>query len=83
MVAANMGVEDATISVTVEGDLDLRGTLGTADVPVGFKAIRVEFGFNGLPPDRLERLKERTERYCVVFQTLLTPPPIEVRWVSD
>jgi uncharacterized OsmC-like protein len=82
MVAANTGLEDATISVTVEGDLDLRGTLGTADVPVGFKAIRVEFGFNGLPPDRLERLKERTERYCVVFQTLLTPPPIEVRWVT-
>jgi hypothetical protein len=63
-------------------DLGLRGTLGTADLPVGFKAIRVEFGFNGLPPDRLERLKERTERYCVVFQTLLTPPPIEVRWVT-
>ncbi len=83
MVAANMGLDDATISVTVEGDLDLRGTLGTADVPVGFKAIRVEFAFDGdVPPDRLERLKERTERYCVVFQTLLTPPPIEVRWVT-
>ena len=72
-----------SVSVTVEGDLDLRGTLGTADVPVGFKAIRVQYAVGGdIPPDRLERLKERTERYCVVLQTLLTPPPIEVRWVS-
>ena len=83
MVAANMGLEDATVSVTVEGDLDLRGTLGTADVPVGFKAIRVEFAFGGdLTDDRLERLKDRTERYCVVLQTLLAPPAIEVRWAT-
>jgi uncharacterized OsmC-like protein len=82
MIAANMGLDDATVSVTVEGDLDLRGTLGTADVPVGFTAIRVQFSFAGaVPDDRLERLRERTERYCVVLQTLLSPPPIEVRWV--
>src|ERR1700730_13248458 len=36
MVAANMGLDGLTVSVAVEGDLDLRGTLGTADVPVGF-----------------------------------------------
>ncbi len=83
MVAANMGLEDTTVSVTVEGDIDLRGTLGTAEVPVGFKAIRVEFAFGGdLPGDRLERLKDRTERYCVVLQTLLAPPAIEVRWTA-
>jgi uncharacterized OsmC-like protein len=83
MVAANMGVEDATVSVTVEGDLDLRGTLGTADVPVGFKAIRVQFTFGGdVSGERLERLKDRTERYCVVLQTLLVPPAIEVLWTA-
>src|SRR5712691_13291291 len=53
MVAANMGLEGVTVSVTVEGDLDLRGTLGTADVPVGFEAIRVHFGLSGdVPPER-------------------------------
>jgi uncharacterized OsmC-like protein len=84
MVAANMGLNDAVIAVTVEGDLDLRGTLGTADVPVGFKDIRVRFALSGdVPPDRLEKLKERTEKYCVVLQTLLTPPSIEAHWVVD
>src|ERR1700690_734158 len=50
MVAENMGLEGVAISVTVEGDLDLRGTLGTADVPVGFEAIRVQFGLTGDVP---------------------------------
>ncbi len=81
MVAANMGLEDVRVSVSVEGDLDLRGTLGTPDVPVGFKAIRVRFALDGdVPEDRLERLKDRTERYCVVLQTLLAPPAIEATW---
>jgi len=84
MVAANMGHEGVAVSVTVEGDLDLRGTLGTADVPVGFEAIRLQFGLVGdMSAERLEKLKERTERYCVVLQTLLVPPPIEVRWSID
>jgi uncharacterized OsmC-like protein len=81
MVAANLGLDGVAVSVTVEGDLDLRGTLGTADVPVGFEAIRVRFGLSGdVPAERLDKLKERSERYCVVLQTLLAPPPIEVRW---
>jgi len=81
MVAANMGLEGTSVSVTVEGDLDLRGTLGTPDVPVGFEAIRVHFALDGaIEPDRLERLKDRTERYCVVLQTLLAPPRIDAQW---
>ena len=81
MVAANMGLTDVAVSVTVEGDLDLRGTLGTADVPVGFQAIRLRFELSGdVPAERLEKLKERTERYCVVLRTLLDPPPIQADW---
>lgn len=84
MVAANMALEGVTVSVTVEGDLDLRGTLGTADVPVGFTAIRLRFALSGdVPADRLERLKERSERYCVVLQTLLHPPAIDAQWTVD
>jgi uncharacterized OsmC-like protein len=84
MVAANMGLDGVTVAVTVEGDLDLRGTLGTADVPVGFEAVRVRFDLSGdVPADRLEKLKDRTERYCVVLQTLLRPPTIEARWAMD
>jgi len=82
MVAANMGL-DVKVTVTVEGDLDLRGTLGTPDVPVGFEAIRITFGVDGeIAPDRLEKLVERTEKYCVVFQTLLAPPPVQASWAA-
>ncbi len=81
MVATNMGLEGVGVTVEVEGDLDLRGTLGTADVPVGFEAIRVRFDLTGdVPPERLDKLKERTERYCVVLQTLLDPPRVEADW---
>jgi hypothetical protein len=76
-----MGLDELRVSVTAEGDLDLRGTLGTPDVPVGFQAIRLRFALAGaVPEDRLERLKERTERYCVVLQTLLAPPAVEAEW---
>jgi uncharacterized OsmC-like protein len=81
MVAANMGLEGVGVSVTVEGDLDLRGTLGTPEIPVGFEAIRITFALSGeLAEEKRERLMERTERYCVVLQTLLVPPSIEATW---
>jgi len=84
MVAANMGLE-VGVEVEVEGDLDLRGTLGVADVPVGFSAIRTRLtlsGADGLDEERLARLRERTERYCVVLQTLLSPPPVDTTWAA-
>jgi uncharacterized OsmC-like protein len=83
MVAANMGLDGVTLSVTVEGDLDLRGTLGTPDVPVGFQQIRILFALDGateVPADRIERLMDRTERYCVVLQTLVGGPPVRSEW---
>jgi uncharacterized OsmC-like protein len=81
MVAASMGLEEVAVAVSVEGDLDLRGTLGTPGVPVGFKAIRVRYTVEGdILPERFERLVERTERYCVVLQTLLAPPQVTASW---
>jgi uncharacterized OsmC-like protein len=83
MVATNMGLEIG-VSVEVEGDLDLRGTLGIGDAPVGFSAIRMTFTLSGdveaIEPDRMARLKERAERYCVVLQTLLQPPAVSAAW---
>ena len=84
MVAANMGFEDLAVSVEVEGDLDLRGTLGVPGVAVGFQEIRLRFGLQGyIPADRLEGLKDRTERYCVVLQTLVTPSAVQATWVTS
>jgi uncharacterized OsmC-like protein len=84
MVAASMEVPIEEIAVTVEGDLDLSGTLGLSrDVPVGFEAIRLRFDLTapGASQEQLDSLIEKTERYCVVMQTLQTPPSIETRVV--
>jgi uncharacterized OsmC-like protein len=66
--------------VSAEGDLDFRGTLGVAkDAPVGFKQIRLRFEVDAeAPQDKLDQLLKLTERYCVVYQTLKSGPPIEV-----
>jgi uncharacterized OsmC-like protein len=79
MVAASMGIETERIEVLVEGDLDLRGTLGLApDVPAGFEKIRLRFEV--VAPESseadLEKLIEKTERYCTVFQSLTNPPTV-------
>jgi uncharacterized OsmC-like protein len=85
MVATNMGLDGVAIRVTVEGDLDLRGTLGTPEVAVGFEAIRIRFDLDGddIPEERRAKLIERTEKYCVVLQTLLAAPLIRTAWTGD
>jgi uncharacterized OsmC-like protein len=81
-VSTSMGIELAGgTTVLAEGELDFRGTLGVArDAPVGFTSVRMIFTLeSGAPADKLKKLVELTERYCVVFQTLAKPPAIEVR----
>jgi uncharacterized OsmC-like protein len=85
MVAAAMGIPTEGIDVTVEGDLDLQGTLGISkDVPVGFQSIRVIFDVRAPQATReqLSALQAKTEQYCVVMQTLQHPPGIENRWTQ-
>ncbi|MGA9584428.1 MAG: OsmC family protein [Terracidiphilus sp.] len=84
MVAGAMGVPTENITVTVEGDLDLQGTLGISkDVPVGFENLRVIFDIRApqATEDQLKALQAKTEQYCVVMQTLLHPPRIESQWM--
>lgn len=86
MVAAAMGIPTERIEVTVEGDLDLRGTLGVSkDAPVGFESIRLRFDIAapGATPEQLGRLREKTEQYCVVMQTLSRPPSLRTEWVES
>ena len=86
MVAAAMGIPTERIAVTVEGDMDLRGTLGIAkDVPVGFESIHLNFDVVApqATPEQLHALKEKTEQYCVVMQTLLKPPVLETAWAGQ
>jgi len=86
MVATAMGIPTERIEVTVEGDLDLRGTLGIAkDVPVGFEQIRLQFAVEApeATPEQLRSLQEKTEQYCVVLQTLVQPPKLRTDWINS
>lgn len=76
--ALDLTVRDA--KVRAEGDLDFKGTLGVEkDAPVGFRDIRLSFDIDGdLTDDQLATLLKLTERYCVVYQTLKSAPPIAV-----
>ena len=67
-------------AVSAEGDLDFRGTLGVAkDAPVGFVQIRLRFDVDtDAPQEKLDQLLKLTERYCVVYQTIKSGPPVEV-----
>ena len=79
-VATALGITIDGGTVTAEGDLDFRGTLGVAkDVPVGFRGIRLSFDLRSAsPPEQVAKLLELTERYCVVYQTLAKSPPLTV-----
>ncbi len=74
-VATALEIELRGGTVSAEGDLDFRGTLGVSrEAPVGFRDIRLRFDLEtDAPADKLESLIKLTERYCVVYQTLRTP----------
>lgn len=80
-VATSMEL-DVSGSVHAEGDLDFRGTLGVdREAPVGFAAIRLRFDLaSAEPEEKLDKLLELTERYCVVFQTLAGGVPVELAY---
>jgi uncharacterized OsmC-like protein len=69
-----------TATVAAEGDLDFRGTLGVAkDAAVGFIQVRLRFDVDtDAPQEKLDQLLKLTERYCVVYQTIKSGPPVEV-----
>lgn len=80
-VATAIGVTLRGGKVRAEGDLDFRGTLAVdRDAPVGFRDIRLSFDLDtDADADTLAQLMKLTERYCVVYQTLCSSPPIAIR----
>ena len=85
LVATAMGIPFAHIRVEVEGEMDLSGTLGISrEVPVGFQDIHAKFDIDApnATAEQLAALKDKTEQYCVVMQTLLQPPPIRTSWIN-
>jgi uncharacterized OsmC-like protein len=83
-VATSMELE-VTGSVHAEGDLDFRGTLGVdREAPVGFRSIRLRFDLSSdEPEEKLDKLLELTERYCVVGQTLAGGVPLEFSYSTS
>jgi uncharacterized OsmC-like protein len=78
VIATAMGIGFRSARAVIEGEGDFRGTLGLAkDVPVGITEIRLRFEIDTDASDeQLAALLKLTERYCVIFQTLRTPPKL-------
>ena len=79
-VATAIGIKLNDAVIRAEGDLDFRGTLSVSkEVPVGFSEIRLFFDLDAEEePEKLDKLIELTERYCVVYQTLTNPPVFRI-----
>jgi uncharacterized OsmC-like protein len=78
--AIDISLQEAVVQA--EGDIDFRGTLGVSrEVPVGFQRIRLFFDLvTDAPAEKVAKLIELTERYCVVYQTLRTAPEITISY---
>jgi uncharacterized OsmC-like protein len=81
-IATAIGVEIKNGTVKAEGDLDFRGTLGMSkDIPVGFKTIRLQFTLeSSATKEQMESISKLTERYCVVYQTLIRGVNVETQY---
>lgn len=79
-VATAIGVDVRGGTITAEGDLDFRGTLGVSrDAPVGFREIRLTMDLDtDAAAEQLDKLLSLTERYCVVYQSLKSPPRLSL-----
>jgi uncharacterized OsmC-like protein len=78
-VSTAIGINIKSGTIKAEGDLDFRGTLGVSkEAPVGFKSIRLIFNLESeATSEELESLKKLTERYCVIYQTLMNGVNVE------
>ena len=81
-VATALEIEIKDGVIKAEGDLDFKGTLGVSkEVPVGFKTIRLNFDLDtNAAEEQIASLKKLTERYCVVYQTLVNGVSVETNF---
>jgi uncharacterized OsmC-like protein len=79
-VATNRNIPIEAGTVRAEGDLDFRGTMAVdRDALVGFSSIRLTFTLQTSASDEdLDALLKATERYCVVYQTLVRSPALSI-----
>jgi len=84
-VATAIGVNIRSGRIVAEGVWDARGTLGIdRSVPVGMSEITLRFAIDSdADQAKLERMIQTTERYCVILQTLRSPPTVTIAVSSD
>ena len=80
-VSTALAIPLKAATVSAEGDLDFRGTLGVdKEAPVGFRQIRLSFDLDtDAPQEKLDQLLKLTERYCVVYQTIAKGPSVDIK----
>ena len=83
-VATAIGIEINDGTISAEGDLDFKGTLGVSkEVAVGFRAIRLKFKLDtSATAEQISSLAKLTERYCVVYQTLVKGVAVETQFLT-
>jgi uncharacterized OsmC-like protein len=81
-VATAIGVEIKKGTVKAEGDLDFKGTLGVSkESAVGFQSIRLSFNLDAdATSEQMASLAKLTERYCVVYQTLINGVSVQTKF---
>ena len=75
-VATAMSVDLTSAKVIAEGQWDARGTLGVdKTAPVGLTDVKLIFEIDSpAEPEKIEKLVQLAERFCVIYQTLSNPP---------
>jgi uncharacterized OsmC-like protein len=84
-VATSIGIVIQDGTIKAEGDLDFRGTLGVdKEAPVGFKSVRLLFELKSdATQEQIDSLKKLTERYCVVYQTLVKGVGVQTEFINQ
>lgn len=80
VVSQALGIELKSAHIDAKGDVDFRGTLGVSkEAPIGMQNVRLDFNLDtDASPEQIDKLLKLTERYCVIYQTLLHPPTVTV-----
>ena len=84
-IAAARGVELTSVSSTVEGDIDLLGTLGLSDGSVrnGYQQVKVTFHIDGDADDQtLRKIVDQSRRRSAVYDVLTNPTPVVIDVVT-
>lgn len=78
--AAARGIEIESLSTTLVGDIDLQGLLALADVPAGYRGIRIEMDIKAKNASdaELDDLLRFAQAHSPVCNTVCRPVPVVI-----